>query len=47
MLSQFAGYFLPNSGGVAGCVDWIWQEIDREVGRHLAGMNFQTHSKAV
>lgn len=41
MLSQFAGYFLPNSGGVAGCVDWIWQEIDREVGRHIAAAIFK------
>lgn len=44
MLSQFAVCLLSNSGGVVGYVDWIWQQTHREVGRHIAVMNFQTLS---
>ena len=45
MLFQFASDFTPNLGGVAGYIDQIQRKIWCEVGRQIAGMNFQTHSR--
>ena len=44
MPSQFASDFMLDLGGVVGYIDQIQRKIWCEVGRQIAGMNFQTRS---
>ncbi len=44
MLAQFAPGFMLNFGGAVGYIDEIQHESWCEVGRQIAGMDFQAHS---
>ena len=46
MPSQFALDFMLDLGGVVGYIDQIQRKIWGEVGRHIAGMNFQMRSSS-
>ncbi len=47
MPSQFASDFMLDLGGVVGYIDQIQRKIWCEVGRQIAGMNFQTCSNII
>ena len=47
MLSQFASDFTLDLGDVVGYIDQIQRKIWCEVGRQIAGMNFQTRSSII